>query len=212
MSDNFNTTAGWTLFAGIVALGLSSVSSKYFQADKPHRPHEMGYAIEGVEAEGDAVEGPSLAALLNEADLARGETLFGKCASCHTINSGGVDGIGPNLFGITGKPIGKHAAGYNYSGALSDHGGDWSFENLDAWLKSPRAFAAGTKMSFAGMGKAEDRAALLLYLNMQGSNLPLPAAPAPEAAPEGEAADATAEGGEAAEVAVPEAEIAEAAH
>ena len=52
MDDRFNTAAGWVLFSGIVALGLSSVSAKYFMADKPHRPHEMGYPIEGVEEEG----------------------------------------------------------------------------------------------------------------------------------------------------------------
>ncbi|MGD9663673.1 MAG: cytochrome c family protein, partial [Novosphingobium sp.] len=89
MQDRFNTIAGWTLFAGIVALGLSSVSAKYFQADKHHRPHEMGFEIEGVEAEGGGEAGPSLPELLAQADLAKGEKLFGKCTSCHTINAGG---------------------------------------------------------------------------------------------------------------------------
>ena len=183
MNDRFNTIAGWTLFSGIIALGLSSVSAKYFQADKPHRPHEMGYAIEGVEAEGGAAEGPPLATLLATADLAKGEKLFGKCTSCHTITPGGANGIGPNLNGIMGKSVGKHAAGFAYSAALSGHGGNWDFDNMNAWLTSPKAFAAGTKMSFAGLGKAEDRANLIAYLNTQGSNLPLPAAPAADAAP-----------------------------
>ena len=83
-----------------------------------------------------------------------------------------------------GKPIGKHAAGFAYSSALSSHGGDWDFANMDAWLTSPRNFANGTKMSFAGLGNPEDRANVIAYLNSMGSNLPLPeveAAPAEEA-------------------------------
>ncbi len=181
MDDRFNTAAGWTLFAGIVALGLSSISGKYFGADKVHRPHEMGYAIAGVEAEGGKASGPSLNTLLAGSDVAKGEKVFAKCMSCHSINSGGANGIGPNLFGVVGKPIGKHAAGFAYSGDLAGHGGDWTFENLNHWLTSPRAFAAGTKMTFAGLSDAADRANLIAYLNSQGSNLPLPAADAPAA-------------------------------
>lgn len=191
MEDRFNTIAGWALFAGIVGLGLNSISSHYFSADKPHRPHHMGYEIEGVEAEGGEASGPPLATLLAQADVAKGEAIFAKCTSCHTINAGGAAGIGPNLHGTMGKAISSVAAGFAYSDALKSHGGNWTWENMDAWLKSPKAFANGTKMTFAGLGKAEDRAALMLYLNSQGSNLPLPAAPAADAAPaEGEATPA----------------------
>ena len=182
MEDRFNTIAGWALFAGIVGLGLTSISSHYFSADKPHRPHHMGYEIEGVEAEGGEDSGPPLATLLATADVAKGEAIFAKCTSCHTINAGGATGIGPNLNGVFGTVIGTHAPGFAYSEALKSHGGNWTWENMDAWLKSPKAFANGTKMTFAGLGKAEDRAALLLYLNSQGSNLPLPA-PVVDAAP-----------------------------
>ena len=160
MEDRFNTIAGWALFAGIVGLGLSSVSSHYFSADKPHRPHTMGFEIEGVEAEGGAEEGPPLATLLATADVAKGEAVFAKCVSCHTINAGGANGIGPNLHAAMGAAIGKHVPGFAYSEALKSHGGNWTWENMDAWLKSPKAFASGTKMTFAGLGKAEDRAAL----------------------------------------------------
>jgi cytochrome c len=85
-----------------------------------------------------------------------------------------------------GQPIGKHVAGFAYSGDLSGHGGNWTFENMDAWLASPKKFAAGTKMSFAGLSKPEDRANVIVYLNSLGANLPLPkveAAPAAEGAP-----------------------------
>jgi len=202
MNDNVNTIAGWTLFAGIVALGLSIGSGLYFQADKPHRPHTMGFPIEGVVEEGAAEAGPDLGTLLAAADPAKGEAIFAKCTACHTIAQGGANGIGPNLFGIIGKPIGKHAAGFAYSGDLSGHGGDWTYENLDHWLKSPKAFAAGTKMTFAGLGKAEDRANLLAFLkaNGGGPDFPAPAAPAAAegeaaAAPDAAATEATAEAG-----------------
>ena len=172
MQDRFNTIAGWTLFAGIVALGSSIASGLYFQADKPHRPHEMGFPIEGVVEGGAAEQGPALATLLATGDAAKGQAVFAKCTACHTIEQGGANGIGPNLFGIVGKPIGKHAAGFAYSGDLAGHGGDWSYENLDAWLKGPKAFAAGTKMTFAGLGKAEDRANVILYLMQNGGGPP----------------------------------------
>jgi len=194
MDDRFNTIAGWTLFGGIVALGLASVSRHYFEADKDHRPEKMGYAIEGVAVEGE--EGASavpLPNLLAAADPAKGEALFAKCKACHTIDQGGANGIGPNLYGTVGEPIGKGKGGFAFSSDLAGHGGNWDFANLDAWLTSPKKFASGTKMSFAGLANPEDRANVIVYLNSQGSNVPLPA---PEAAPAagGEAGKAPAAG------------------
>lgn len=179
MGDRFNTAAGWALFAGIVALGGAIVSSKYFHEE---RPEKMGYAIEGVEAEGEggAAGGPGLATLLASADLAAGEKVFAKCAACHTVNQGGANGIGPNLYGTVGEAIAQGKGGFAFSDALKSKGGTWTFEALDHWLTSPREFAPGTKMTFAGLGNPADRANLIAWLNSQGSNLPLPAA---EAAP-----------------------------
>ncbi len=179
MGDRFNTVAGWALFAGIIALGGGIVSSKLFHAE---RPEEMGYVIEGVEAEGEGGEsGPSLNTLLASADVAAGEKVFAKCAACHTVNQGGANGIGPNLFATVGKAHG-HVAGFAYSDALKSVPGNWTFEAMDAWLKSPREYAPGTKMTFAGLGNPVDRANLIAWLNTQGSNLPLPAADAAPAA------------------------------
>jgi cytochrome c len=200
MDDRTNTIAGWVLFSGIVALGLASVSSHFFQANKPHRPDKMGYEIEGVVSseEGGAAEVP-IATLLASADVAAGEASFKKCASCHTIAQGAANGIGPNLWAVMGKPIGKAAAGYAYSAALSGKGGNWTFENMDPWLKSPKAFAPGTKMTFAGLGNPQERANVMAYLNAQGSSVPLPAAPAPAETPQaGAPAAAAGEGGAAA--------------
>lgn len=196
MGDRFNTAAGWALFAGIIALGGGIVSSKMFHHE---RPEEMGYAIEGVEAEGGAAadSGPPLPVLLAKADVAAGEKVFGKCAACHTITQGGANGIGPNLYGTLGEDIGAGKGGFAFSDAIKKVGGKWTFEQMNKWLTSPREFAPGTKMTFAGLGNPVDRANILAYINAQGSNEPLPkvdAAPAADAKAEGK----VEEGGNAA--------------
>jgi cytochrome c len=190
MTDRFNTIAGWLLFSGIVALGLNAVSERVFEANKPERPEKMGYPIQGVVEEG-AEAGPDLGTLLAAADPAAGEKVFAKCSSCHTANQGGANGIGPNLYGTVGEPIGKGKAGFAFSGALSGHGGNWTYENLFDWLKSPSAFAPGTKMTFAGLSKPEDRANVIAYLKQQGGGPDYPAPAAPAAA-KADAAAATA--------------------
>jgi cytochrome c len=190
MDNRTNTIAGWVLGAGIVALGASIVTGEVFKAE---RPEKMGYPIEGVEIEGDAggAEEQPIAAFLAAADAAAGEGVFKKCAACHTINAGGANGLGPNLHGVMGAPVaGK--PGFAYSEALKGKGGTWTWDNMSAWLKSPKQFAPNTKMTFAGLGKPEDRANLMVYLNSQGSNIPLPPPPAAEAGPAAAAAEKAA--------------------
>lgn len=178
MQDRKNTIAGWALFSGIVALGLGSLSAHYFHADKAERPEQMGYEIEGVvSSEGAASAEEGIEARLAKGDAAKGEAVFKKCQSCHTVDQGGANDIGPNLFATVGKAIASHA-GFAFSDDLKGKGGNWDWATLDAWLKNPKAFAAGTKMTFAGIANAQDRADLILYLNSKGSNLPLPAVPA----------------------------------
>ena len=199
MEDRNNTIAGWALFSGIVALGLGSLSAHHFLADKPERPEKMGYEIEGVvSSEGDAGGGEApIEARLAQGGAAKGEATFKKCQSCHTINQGGASGIGPNLYGVVGEAIASGRGGYAFSDDLKAKGGKWDFATLDQWLKNPKGFAAGTKMSFAGLADGQERANVILYLNAQGSNLPLPAAPAADAAP-ADAAPADAAAGDAA--------------
>ena len=165
MDLRFNTIAGWVLGSGIVALGLSSLSSHYFQADKPERPATMGYAIAGVGG-GAASSAVPIEALLAKADPAKGADVFKKCASCHTVNQGGAMGRG----------------GFAFSDGLTKLGGKWDFAALNKWLTDPRGMVAGTKMTFAGLDDPQDRANVMAYLNTQGSNLPLPKVPAGAAA------------------------------
>lgn len=198
MKDDRNTAFGWILFSGVIALGAMSVSSMYFHADDSELPEgaKPGFFIEGEEEGGGAeASGPPLANLLASGSASAGEAIFAKCGSCHTITQGGPNGIGPNLWGVLGKPIGKHAAGFAYSSALSGHGGDWTYENMDAWLTSPRVFANGTKMSFAGLSKPEDRANVILYLMENGGGPPLPA-PVAEGGDDETAAEGTDNPGE----------------
>lgn len=199
MDDRFNTFSGWVLAAGIVALGTSIVSGMYFKAEAPEKP---GYEVADADpaaGEGGGAAEVDIATLLPTADPAKGAEVFKKCAACHTVDQGGANGIGPNLWGVLGKSHG-HVAGFAYSDALKGIPGNWDFKNMDAWLASPRKYAPGTKMTFAGLAKPEDRANLIVYLNQQGSNLPLPAAVAAapaEAAPAAEG-DVAANAAEAA--------------
>ena len=200
MDDRFNTASGWVLFSGIVALGAAIGSGMYFHADSHEYPEgkDWGYFVEGEAEDGGAAAGPDLGTLLASADAAAGEKVFAKCTACHTIDQGGANGIGPNLYGIFGKQIGKHAPGFAYSSALSEHGGQWTWETMNEWLAGPRAFANGTKMSFAGLSSPEDRANVMEFMASYGG---APAKPAP-AAPEAEAEDAavSVEGEEPSEV------------
>ena len=194
MDDRSNTIAGWVLAGGIVALGLSIVTGMYFH---PEAPEKEGFAVV-AEAAGEAggAAAVPIATLLATADIAKGEAVFKKCAACHTINQGGANGIGPNLWAAMGKPHG-HVPGFAYSDALKSVPGNWDWEGMDKWLANPKKYAPGTKMTFAGLGNPEERANLILYLNAQGSNLPLPTPPAAEA-PAADAAAADAATGEAA--------------
>lgn len=202
-SFEWNKIFGGVLAGLLAVLGVSIVSDMMFARHLPEKP---GYVVAGVEeapAEGGApaeAEKPA-AFFLASADVAKGEAVFKKCAACHNAAAGGANGTGPNLHGIVGAAIAAKP-GFNYSDALKAKGGEkWDFDHLWAWLKSPKAYAPGNKMSFAGIGKPEDRAAVIAWLNTQSASpLPLPAAPAEEApaAEPAEAAPAEAAAAEAA--------------
>jgi cytochrome c len=198
MKDRQNTINGWVLFAGIAALGASIVTGEMFHAE---RPEKMGYPIEGVVVEGEGGEAAKpIEFYLASADVAKGEQVFKKCAACHNADQGGANALGPNLWGVVGKPHAAHP-GFAFSDALKGVPGTWDFKALDTWLANPKKYAPGTKMTFAGLGNPQDRADVIAFLNSHGSNVPLPAAPAAteEASADKAAAEAAGAGAEKAE-------------
>lgn len=97
------------------------------------------------------------------ADYNRGRRTFKLCQSCHTLNEGGQNLVGPNLYGVFGREIGG-VEGFTYSKAVEESEIVWTPEILAEWLESPRNFLPGNKMSFAGVRKPEDRTAVIAYI------------------------------------------------
>jgi cytochrome c len=163
-------------------------------ADVLYRPEthlvERGYevAVEGKEGGVAKDEGPkaSFEELLAQGTPEAGKKVFEKCAACHDATQGAAHRVGPNLYGVLGKK--KAAAeGFAYSDAMKGKGGEWSIADLHEFLKNPRAYVPGTKMSFKGLSKDKDVADVILYLRGMGSpDVPLPAAPAAPAQPPAE--------------------------
>jgi cytochrome c len=180
------------LFAGVVGLLATVVTGELFKSE---RPEKMGYEVQGVEQEGGAAAAAEkpFAFYMSQADAAKGEDVFKKCAACHNADKGGPNALGPNLYGVVGDAVATGRGGFPFSDALKSKGGKWDFDSLSAWLTSPKTYAPGTKMTFAGLSNPQDRANVIAYLNKQGEHpLPLPAAPAAGAAsPEKAAAEAT---------------------
>lgn len=190
MWDSFelNKIAGG-IIAGILMLFL--IGAIGGMLIHPNKLEQAAYTPDGIEefevaAHGDGGHAakpkePEVNALdlLAAADPAKGANVFKKCAACHNVDAGGANGTGPALYGVVGRAKGSHA-GFAYSDAITGLGGNWTFADLDGFLANPKKFAKGTKMSFAGLKKPGDRAAILAYLNENSASpLPLPAPSAP---------------------------------
>ena len=199
MQDRTNTIAGWLLFAGIVALGSTLAVGEVFHHEEVDSCAEDGsdgycpaYVAEATATTGEAEAEQPIAFFLATADATRGENVFKKCTACHNAASGGAHALGPNLYGVMGANIASKP-GYSYSDALAGVEGAWDWENMSAWLASPRNFVSGNKMTFAGLSDPQDRADVMLWLNQQGSSLAVPPPPAMDEEV-AEAEDAAAEG------------------
>ena len=213
-SLELNKIAAAILAAGVIAMTSGLVAS--FVVHAPEAPEERAYVI-ATPDEGDALAGAeapepaeeSVLVLLASADPAAGEKVSKKCTACHSFDEGGANRVGPNLWNIIGRPI-AGAEGFSYSDALAGLSGEtWSYENMDAFLAAPKAWAPGTKMAYAGLKKVDDRAELIAYLRSLSSDpQPLPAVEAPAAEESVVETVAEAAGEMAAEAA---AEVAEAA-
>lgn len=125
---------------------------------------EAAYVVEATPAEdAEPVEEVSFDELMAQADAGKGAKVFKKCSACHKIEAG-VNSTGPSLHGVVGRPVAAEA-GFGYSSAMASHGGDWTPEELYAFLLKPSAEVPGTSMSFSGLKKESDRVNLIAYLD-----------------------------------------------
>ena len=161
----------------ILVLGINKITDAIFYVEKPEK---SAYQIASTatvasttsdEESSANSESGNIMALFASTNAAEGAKIFKKCAACHSITEGGANKIGPALWGVLGRPAGS-VPGYKYSKAMAAHGKNWSFEEMNGFLIKPKDWIKGTKMSFAGLKKAEDRAAVILYMN-ENTNSPL---------------------------------------
>jgi cytochrome c len=169
-SFELNKIAGAVLGTLMLSLGLGIIAEEIFKSEKPAKPgYELADAAPAGAAAPAAAQDPPLAEVLAKASAERGAAIFKKCGACHTDDKGGKNGVGPNLFGVIGGPKG-HKDDFAYSDAVKamhDKGETWSPDDFYHFIKGPQAYIKGTKMSFAGLPKPQDRADVLLYLNSQ---------------------------------------------
>ena len=112
--------------------------------------------------------------IANAGDIKAGEKIFNKCKACHGVKEGGKNKLGPNLWNIIDRPKGN-IEGFAYSKNLAEFGGKWTYEGLNKFLYKPKQYIKGTKMNFAGLKNAQDRADLILWLQQHSDNpIPLP--------------------------------------
>ena len=158
---------------------LATVSGNGIFAEKTlAKPgYEIAVGEPGGAAAAEAAAPKSLSELLASADATAGQAVFKKCTACHDASSGGPNKVGPNLYGIVGRPMASHE-GFSYSDGMKTHaegGKAWTFEDLNKYLTNPKTEVPGNKMAFAGLKKDEDRANLLAWLNGQSASpQPLP--------------------------------------
>jgi len=166
----FNKIAGAILLVGIAAMVISKIGDillpeTHFSV-KDHAP---------VASTPSAPPKPDMtfAEAIAKADVATGKAQANKCIACHSLDKGGPNKVGPNLWDIVGRKKGSHE-GYAYSGAMKGAEGNWTYEKLYEFLKNPQAVVKGTKMSYR-MVRDDQRGAVIKYLQTLSDNpQPLP--------------------------------------
>ncbi|MCK6418298.1 MAG: cytochrome c family protein [Alphaproteobacteria bacterium] len=171
------------IFAAVLVAGITAMLSGFI-AEKMTEAHELetdAVQIAAAEMGGEkdanaaaAAEAEPITALLAAADIAKGEKLSKACAACHSFKEGEPNKVGPNLWNIVNAKQ-AHIAGFAYSEGLKNKGGTWTYEELNKFFWKPKAYIPDTKMTYVGIKKPEDRAALIAWLRTLSSNpAPLP--------------------------------------
>ena len=176
--DSFevNKIIGAILLVALLVIGIGKISDIAFKVNKPEK---SAYKVDVLENKvvsnikaNEVPEKIDIKALLALGDIAHGEKVFKKCSACHLVNKGGENKIGPALYGVLGRKVASKDD-YKYSKAMSGYDRNWTFEEMNGYLRKPQSYIKGTKMAFAGLRKDKDRASVILYLN-QNSDSPLP--------------------------------------
>ena len=165
------------LLAVILILGINKISDVIFYVEKPEK---SAYQVADVStttttettSASSSTGSGDIMALLASASAADGKKVFIKCGACHSIAKGGGNKIGPALWGVLGRQAGS-ISDYKYSKAMATHGKLWSFEEMNGFLIKPKDWIKGTKMTFVGLKKETERAAVILYMN-NNTDSPLP--------------------------------------
>ena len=173
-SFEINKIIAAVLMVALIVIGIGKLSNIIFYVEKPETP---GYSVDVEQpvltsaqtAPKTTEEKVDIASLMAMGDPVLGEKVFKKCAACHSIVKGGKNNIGPALYNVVGRKIGKEAE-YKYSKALLEYNKEWNFEELNGFLLKPSKWIKGTKMAYAGLRKEEDRASIIKYLNKNSDN------------------------------------------
>ena len=160
------------LLTFVIVFGINKLSDIIYKVETPKTAFKVESKTASQTSEKKSVEEVvEISALLAMGNVEHGKKIFSACKSCHSIKKGGGNKIGPALWGVLGRKSGA-LTDYKYSKAMAAYGKNWSFDEMNGFLIKPKDWIKGTKMSFAGLKSAEERAAVILYMN-ENTNSPL---------------------------------------
>jgi cytochrome c len=176
----FNKIAGAVLGSLLVLVGLRVAIEKLYPEGTENLSKGKIVLTSAPVAESKPAEAaaapqePPVATVLASANAEAGQNAVKQCGVCHSWAKGGGNKVGPNLYDVVGRDIGKEA-GFSYSSPVAQKGGKWTFEDLYEWLKNPKAFIPGNKMAFGGVKDPKERADIIAFLDKQSDHpMPLP--------------------------------------